>query len=92
MLIEVAEEFHNLLGLTRVEVAGGLIGEQKQWLVNHRPRHAHQLLLSAGKLAGIKIFLGHDLKAIESVRHKALALASGDVFVGKRQIDVFLNG
>ena len=52
---------------------------------------ADQLLLSAGKLAGIKIFLGDDLEMVERFGHHALPLTARNVFVGERQIDVLLH-
>ena len=52
---------------------------------------SHQLLLAAGKLAGIQVFLGHDLEAIECVGDQALPLTARNVFIRERQINVFLN-
>ena len=53
---------------------------------------ADELLLPSGELAGIQIFLRHDLEAIESVGDQALPLTARNVFIRKRQVDVFLNG
>ncbi len=59
--------------------------------MNHGARDAYELLLSAGELAGIQIFLRDDLESIEGVRHQALPLPARNVFIRKRQINVFLN-
>ncbi len=53
---------------------------------------ADELLLSAGELVGIEVFLGDDLEMVERFGHHALPLTAWDVLVGQRQVDVFLHG
>jgi hypothetical protein len=57
-----------------------------------RARDADELLLAAGQLAGKEVAFAHDVEAVEQVAHAALALALGDVAVGKRHLEVFVNG
>ena len=56
--------------------------------MDDRAGNADQLLLSAGKLAGVEIFLADNLETVERVGHHALPLAARNVFIGKRQVDV----
>ena len=74
-----------------MQIARRLVGQQQRRLVDHRPRDAHQLLLSSGKLRGIEILLPHDVELVQSVRHQRLALVARDVLVGERKIDVLLH-
>ena len=60
--------------------------------MDYGARDPYKLLLPPGKLAGIEIFLRHDLEAIESVGDRALPLTSRNVLIRKWQINVFLNG
>src|ERR1035441_2777325 len=46
LLVQSAEEFHNLLGLARVKVARRLVGQQERRLVNHGAGDSHQQLLA----------------------------------------------
>src|SRR6476660_1194093 len=75
-----------------MQISGRLIGQKQRRLVDDGAGDADQLLLSARKLTRKKILLGDNSKAIESVRHHALTLAAWDVFIGEREIDVFLHG
>ena len=77
LLIQLLEELHDLLGLAGVQIPRGLIRQQQRRLVNHRARNAHQLLLSAGKLRRIQIFLADNLEAVERVSHEPLTLGRG---------------
>ena len=49
---EPLDRLHDLLARGRVEVAGGLVGEQHARLVGQRPRDRHALLLAARELGG----------------------------------------
>jgi hypothetical protein len=51
LLIEFAEEFHDLLGLGRVQVARRFVGQQQRGFMNDSARDPNQLLLTAGELA-----------------------------------------
>ena len=75
-----------------MQIAGRLVGQQQRRFVNDSPRNANQLLLSAGKLVGIQVLLGDNLKMVERFGHHALPLTAWDVLVRQRQVDVFLHG
>ena len=50
--VQLAQQLHHRLAVLRVEVPGGLVGEQDRGLPDQRARHGHALLLAAGELAG----------------------------------------
>src|SRR5437763_9368112 len=75
-----------------MKVAGWLVGQNQLGIASHSTRHAHQLLLSAGKLIGIQIFFSDNLEAVENIGHHARALCARDVAVGKRNVNIFLDG
>jgi hypothetical protein len=90
--IEFSEELHDFFALRGVEIAGGLIGQNEFGILDDRAGDTDQLLLAAGKLAGEKIFFGNDVEAVESVADKAGAFFLGDIFVGERDFEVFVDG
>ena len=92
LVVEPAEELHDLGRLGRVEIARGLIGEQKRGFVNNGAGYADQLLLTARELRGEEVFLADDAEAIKGVSDQSLTLGAGDVFVGERQVDVLGDG
>src|SRR4051795_4477193 len=51
--MELVEEQHDLLGRGRIEVAGGLVGEQDRRLVDQGAGDGHALALAAGQLVGL---------------------------------------
>src|SRR3954462_6919479 len=54
--VELVEELHDLLGSGRVEVAGGLVGEQDGGIVDQGAGDGHALALAARQLVGL---VGH---------------------------------
>src|ERR1700730_11129682 len=86
--IQFTEEFHDFLGLSGMQIASRLVGQQQRGLMNHRARNSHQLLLTARKLARGQVFLGDDLKTVENIRYQALPLAPGNIFVREWQVNV----
>src|SRR5215470_10777929 len=52
ILIELAQKRKNILGAFRVEISGGLVGEDDLRLGDDGARDGHALLLPAGKLRG----------------------------------------
>ena len=44
--VQLAEELHDLLGLTGVQIAGRLIGQEQRRLVNDGARDSYELLLA----------------------------------------------
>src|ERR1051326_6286526 len=75
-----------------MKVSRGLVREQEPGLVYDGTGNADKLLLASGKLVGIQIFFGDDLKTVQSVSNQSLPLFARDIFVGKGQVDVFLHG
>ena len=83
--VEFPEQLHDLVTLRRVEVARRLIGENQLGVGDHRPGHRHQLLLSAGELAGVETSLGDDdIEAVQTVGDLGGPLSGFHVAVGKR--------
>ena len=80
-VVERLEQIHDLRPLTRVKIARGLIGQDDRRAGDEGPRHADQLLLTAGELAGIEILLPHDLKPIERVRDETLPLGAAHIAI-----------
>src|SRR5689334_22422772 len=50
LLVQPAEQLHDLLALIGVEVAGRLVCQNQRWLGDDRAGDGHQLLLAAGEL------------------------------------------
>jgi len=88
-VIEPLEKLHDLVALSGVEVAGGLIGEDELRVHHHGAGHSDELLLSAGKLVGVEVFFPNDREAVQDVAHQAQAFVARDVFVGKRNLEIF---
>ncbi|MCR6657697.1 MAG: hypothetical protein NVV63_18240 [Opitutus sp.] len=92
LLVELLEELHDLAALVGVQVAGGFVGEDDRGFGDQRAGDAHELLLTAGELRGIKVFLRDHVEAIERVAHDALAVLLGRVAIGERDLEIFVNG
>ena len=75
----------------RVQISGGLVGQQHERLSCHSARHSDALLLAAGKLAGqVPGSMGHaDL--LQGFVHAMLALGSLHAAIGERKFDVFVD-
>ena len=58
---------------------------------DHGSGDADELLLTAGQLTRIEIFLADDLKAIEHVGDQRLAILPGDVAVRERHLEVLVD-
>src|SRR5688500_2918862 len=82
-LVQLREELHDLARLRRVEVAGGLVGEDQSRLRDHRARDAHELLLAAGELAWEEVLLRNHAEAIEGVGDERLAFGIVHVTFGE---------
>jgi hypothetical protein len=53
----------------RVEVSGGLVGEQDQRPVDERPRHGDALLLTTGELLRVAVLLAAEADQLEHLGH-----------------------
>src|ERR1700688_1227345 len=65
--VQALKELHDFFALRGMQVTGGLVGENELGILNHRARHADELLLAAGKLIGEKVFLPDDIETVENV-------------------------
>src|ERR1035438_5784805 len=75
-----------------MEVAGGLVGQDQARAGDQRTRDRDQLLLSAGQLGRVKVFLCDDMEAIERVADDRLALGPRNVAVGEGDLEVLVDG
>src|SRR5947207_6972531 len=73
-----------------MQVSGRLVRQDQLGISSHSARHSNQLLLSTGKLVGIKVFFPHDLKAVKNIGHHGGTLGARYVAVGKRDVNIFL--
>jgi hypothetical protein len=74
LVVQLLEQVHDHFALGRVQRAGRFVGEQQARPRDHGARDGDELLLSAGKLLRIKVFLADDLEAVEDVGDARLAL------------------
>jgi hypothetical protein len=54
-----------------VQIAGGLVGQNQFRTGDHGARHGDQLLLSAGQLIRVQIFLADNVKPVQNVADQA---------------------
>jgi acyl-CoA thioesterase-1 len=85
LLVELLEHLQHLLARARVEVAGGLVGEQQARLVDERAGDRDALLLAAGELRRVVVEPLAEPHALQQLRRAALGLAVGDRVVRVRQ-------
>src|SRR5712671_6287482 len=75
-----------------MQIAGRFVREQERGLMDDGASDSDELLLSPRELAGVEVFFCDDLETIEYIRHEALTLIAGNVFVREWQVDILLNG
>src|SRR4029079_2935478 len=68
VLVETAEEFHDLFRLAGMKIPCGLIGQNDARISSYSSCDAYQLLLSTGQLVRTKLFLPADVQS-----HKCIA-------------------
>ena len=90
-VVQSLEHVHDLLTLARMKISRRLVGEDYPGLCNYCARDAHELLLSAGELAGKEVLLAHDLKSVEGVADDRLPIHFANVSIGKRQFKILEN-
>ena len=90
-LPQAPEDLHHFVAGRRVEVAGGLVGEQERRLRDQRAGNGHALLLAAGELVGMMVRAVGEPHRVER-RHRAFAplgrLDDALARVEQRQLDV----
>src|SRR5262245_53004877 len=67
VLVQSAQELHDLLALTPVQAAGRLVGEHDAWVRDHGARDGDLLLLAARQLRRVQVLLAYHLEAIEDL-------------------------
>ena len=66
--VDVADELEDAARGALVQVAGGLVGDERDGVVHQRPRDRDALLLTAGKLAGVRLHLGREAHLLHDAR------------------------
>ena len=74
--MQFAQQIHNLLAILRVEVSGGLIGQQDGRITRQRAGHRNALLLTARELRRIVLDAMGHADALQRLMHFLLALGS----------------
>src|SRR5260370_14745181 len=64
------------------------MGEDQLRSENHGTSHAHKLLLAARELVWEKVFLAHDVEAMERVANQAHAFFVRHILVGERNLEI----
>jgi hypothetical protein len=67
--VDPVEQPHDLDRRVRVQVAGGLVGEQDQRPVDERPRHRDTLLLTAGEFVRVAVLLAAEADEFQYLGH-----------------------
>ena len=89
--VQLAQQLHHRVAVLRVEVAGGLVGEQDRGLAHEGAGHRHALLLTARELARqVLRAMGHA-HPLEGLVHPLLALGGLHAAVGEGQLDVLVD-
>jgi hypothetical protein len=86
--MKLAQQFHNYFSMSRIEIAGRLIGKHHQWIAGDSASHSNALLLPARELARqMSLAVGHA----DSLKRSPDSLATfGTSYsaVGERKLDV----
>src|SRR5690606_4906048 len=90
--VEVLEQGHDLRRQRRVQVAGGLVGQQQRRLVHHRPGDADPLLLPTGQGDGVEAFLLQQADLVQRRPHPPADLVLRGTIDDQRQGDVIEHG
>src|ERR1044071_5571264 len=86
--VQLLEQVHDRLAVLRIEVAGGLVGEEDRRLAAHGARHGDTLLLTAGQLAGQVLRAMRHADALERGGDALLALGRPHAAIRERQLHV----
>ena len=86
--VQLVHQVQHIAGGTRVEVAGGLVGQDQVGLGDQRPGHGHPLLLPTGQLAGTVLHPPGQTHLGQRGHGPLLALAAAHAGVDERQLHV----
>ena len=90
-IVQLAEQLHDFFALRRMQIAGRLVRQNQPRAGDHGARDSDQLLLAAGELVWIKVFLADNLEAVQRIGHYRLTFGPFDIAIGERNIEVFVN-
>src|SRR5579863_7374168 len=90
--VEVPHEVDELRGVVRVEIGGGLIGEDKRGSVHDGAGDGHTLAFSAREQVGSLLCAGGKAYIGERFSDADAALGGGDSLDEQRVFDVFGSG
>src|SRR6266567_7344542 len=91
LTMKLVEELHYRFPVLRVEVPGGLVGEQDGGLATQRSRHRYALLLAARKLRWVVLHPVRHPDFFQRLGGPRLALRTRHPAVSKGQLDIFVN-
>ncbi len=83
---------HDLVAGGRVEVAGGLVGQQDGGVVDQRAGDGHALALAAGKLVGLVVHALFQVHLPQGLLGPLQPLGGGHAGIDQRQLDVVQRG
>src|SRR6266571_5690225 len=87
-IVQSLEKLHDFVALRGMQISSRLIRKDQLRTENHRASHAHKLLLAARELVWEKVFLAHDVEAIERVANQAHPLFVRHILVGERNLEI----
>ena len=87
-LVEPLEDAHDLDAGLRIEIAGGLVGEQNRRIVHEGAGDGHALALPAGELVRAVIDARPELHLVERRARAHVAILGRNARVHERQLDV----
>ena len=88
LLIQALKDLHNLETGVRVEVPGGLVGEQERGPIDECPRDGHTLLLSPRELVRVMALAAFEAYELQELASPLVTIAGGGPVLEKRKLDV----
>src|SRR5579863_202874 len=92
VLVQPPEERHDFLAGLRIEIAGGLVGEEDRRIVDERASDGHALALSAGKFVGFVHHAAGQVHLREGRFRTLQAFFGRRAVVDEGQLDVVKSG
>src|SRR6266403_1792635 len=86
------DQLHDFIGAFAVQVAGGLVAEEKGWVGDDGAGDGYTLLLSAGELARIVVHAVGEADDAERGFDVLAAIGSRELGEQKRELDVLESG
>ena len=90
--VEAIEQIEDLRGGDRVEVAGGLVGEDEKGIVGQASGDGHALLLSAGELGGAMFQAIAQPDHVGQLAASLSGVGADPALVVQRNLDVLQHG